>query len=68
MPYREDTEAYRCILDGPYHLEPDCPVGRLIPPELRVQGHGGAAPCRTCEMRREARARQVTQGTERLGG
>jgi hypothetical protein len=52
-----DTEGYRCLLEGPYHLEGDCPVGRLIPADLRVADQGGVEVCGTCIVRREARAR-----------
>lgn len=58
MTYVEDIGAYHCVLNGPYHLEEECPIGRLIPRELRISGTGEAGLCPACEARLEARLRR----------
>ena len=42
-------------LDESYHTDEDCPIGRLIPPELLVPGKGAARLCPACEAGRQAR-------------
>lgn len=50
-----DTDPYHCLLDGSYHVLTDCPLGRLIPPELIVPGKGAATLCPACRERLQAR-------------
>jgi len=54
----DDTDPYHCLLDGSYHMLLDCPVGRLIPPELIVPGKGVGNLCPACRDRIEARGRR----------
>jgi hypothetical protein len=46
---------YRSRVGDVYHIDPQCPVGRLIPPEWRVPDHGDLRLCPTCRARLEAR-------------
>lgn len=50
-------EPFFTALEVVYHLLDDCPLGRLIPPELRQAGTGGRDLCPACEARQQARRR-----------
>ena len=58
VTYTESIPAYHCLLGGAYHIDDSCPVGRMIPSELRATGPGAGALCRTCELRLAARDRR----------
>ena len=49
--------AYRSIAGDVFHIDPRCPIGRLIPPEWRLEGKGELPLCSTCRARENARSR-----------
>ena len=55
VPLKEDT--YHSPFEHVYHIVNTCPVGRLIPAELRKEGMGiGDRPlCSACKCREESR-------------
>lgn len=59
MTHIEDAESYHCLLGGPFHIDESCPLGRLIPAELRSPGPGAGSLCPTCELRLAAQESRV---------
>ena len=49
------VQSYHRRADTVHHIDPGCPVGRLIPREWIVAGTGALPLCPTCRMRAEAR-------------
>jgi hypothetical protein len=47
--------AYRARLGAVHHVNPQCPIGRQIPPDLLLEGAGGLPLCPTCRLRGQAR-------------
>jgi len=47
--------SYRTVTGDVYHIDPDCPHGRMIPAEWRLAGTGELRLCGTCRARTEAR-------------
>ncbi len=56
---QEDT--YHSEMDSVYHALAHCPVGRMIPDELRSPGTGGRVTmCPACEARLTGRRRSTS--------
>jgi hypothetical protein len=53
-------QPYYTELESVYHVVGDCPLGRRIPAELRRDGTGGRSVCPACEVRLEARGRDLS--------
>jgi len=47
--------TYRSVTGDVYHIDLDCPHGRMIPAEWRVAGTGELRLCGTCRARTAAR-------------
>ena len=50
---KEDT--YHSPFEEVYHIVSTCPVGRLIPVELRMDGTGNRPLCSACKGREDGR-------------
>ncbi len=55
-------ETYHGRTDAVYHIYPDCPRGRQIPPEWRVRGPGFLPRCLMCDARLNARTEASRPG------
>lgn len=49
--YHTDSDEYPPEHRSVYHEHRDCPVGKLIPPSLKMAGTGGKEKCAECVKR-----------------
>ena len=48
-PFYTNSAAYSAAVRDPYHDTTECPYGREIKPEDRLEGHGNRFRCEECQ-------------------